>query len=143
MHAPRRYPQHIRTRRRTGVMKWNEQYEATDEQLGMKDADPQDDLRLLLDDFGREALERTWQALRDGKFIRRTYRSGERGCLLYWLTGGLEGGVQHRRELLAYDFTTEAAGWAARRVVRWVDYQRLSDEEILRALDAALAGREK
>lgn len=116
-------------------MKWNEVYDVTDAQLGMSNSTAADDLRDLLDDFGPEALARTRQATVEGRLVRRAFRSGERGCLLFWLTGGAEGGVQTKHELLAYPFSSEEIGWAARRVVRWFDYQLLSDGDILKALD--------
>jgi len=117
------------------MMKWNEAFDLTDAELGMSNATPVDDLRDLLDDFALPALERTRRATAEGKLVRRAFRSGDRGCLLFWLTGGLEGGVTTKQELLAYPFSDQESGWAARRVVRWFDYQLLSDADILRCLD--------
>jgi len=117
------------------MMKWNEAFDLSDAELGMSNANPVDDLRDLLDDFNLPALERTRRAVADGKLVRRAFHSGDRGCLLFWLTGGLEGGVTSKQELLAYRFSDEGIGWAARRVVRWFDYQLLTDADILRCLD--------
>ena len=109
----------------------------TDEQLGMVNADPVENLTLVLETLQLPALIRTKEAVDSGRFIRGAYSDTEgRGCVMHFLLG-----VTSKDELLRYAFRSEQVWWAARRVVRWFDYGTLSFEQVSQTLGEQIAKR--
>ncbi|HKB42274.1 MAG TPA: hypothetical protein VKD72_37955 [Gemmataceae bacterium] len=109
----------------------------TDDQLGMTHADAREDLALVLEALPLPALVRTKEAAENGRFIRGAYRDAAgRGCVMHFLTGATS-----KTELLSYDFGSEQALWAARRIVRWFDYGTLSFEMVSEMLGEHIASR--
>src|SRR2546426_2742753 len=108
---------------------WNKNWFISDLELGMYDALPEEDLRLVASERPLADLEATKHAADEDLLVRRTYQAaGGRGCVMFFLSGGL---VQSKTALLAFDFSEEA-GWAARRLVRFFDYELLDDAPISR-----------
>jgi hypothetical protein len=105
----------------------------------MRDKDPLDDLDITLRAFTLPQLKRLQDAFRHGLVITGKYRDADskQGCPIYH---GI--GVTSRAELLAYDFGSDEALWAVRRVVRYVDAGTLSLSAIARAVDRAVADRQ-
>lgn len=116
-------------------MSWNTVYHATDAELGLSAADPIADLRQVINDAPLTQVERLLGAAEGGKLARGFYNLGDRGCLLYFLTG-----VRSKDELLAYAYD-EATGMAARRLVRLWDYGRLSLPQVIDTLRAHIEAR--
>src|SRR5438876_6494824 len=103
----------------------------------MLNADPVENLTLVLETLQLPALIRTKEAADSGRFIRGAYHDGEgRGCVMHFLLG-----VTSKDELLRYDFGSEQTWWAARRVVRWFDYGILSFERVSQVLGEQIARR--
>src|SRR5438309_1686110 len=109
-------------------MNWNSNFHATDAQLGMPQAHAADDLRIVANDCPLPNVIRTLKAAEDGRLARGFFALGHRGCLLYFLAG-----VRSKDELLAHPFD-DAAGFAARRVVRFWDNGRLELPQIIQVL---------
>ena len=117
---------------------WNNNWIISDFDLGMYDSNPEADLRLVASERPLADLEATRHAAAANGLVRRTYQAaGGLGCVLYFLTGGQ---VRSKSNLLSFDFSEEA-GWAARRLVRYFDYNMIDDTVIARVLDEIIAVR--
>jgi hypothetical protein len=103
----------------------------------MVGSDRIDDLRMVIRSAKLSGLRTLQLAIKERRLIRGSYVRGTSGCILYWLVG-----VTSRSELLAYPFPSEAARWAARRVVRHFDNGTLTESEVSAILDQAIAERE-
>lgn len=119
------------------IMIWNEHFDSSDAALGMPGATPAEDLRTVAGTCSLNRLVDARRAAEDGRLVRHVYDSGDgSGCILYFLTG-----VRSKSQLLAFDFESDEVGFAARRLVRFFDYDKIGTAAIARVLGEEILSR--